>query len=157
MTLKQKLAAVRMVMLDVDGVLSDGKIFYDDKGNELKSFHVHDGFGIARARKQGISFALISGRKSTIVSRRSKELHINDVFQGITDKVAIVDRLRRKYSLKKEQVCCMADDAHDIEFLQSGGLSVAPANARRSRRDRLPFMMLNVLLCVWFTLYPKLS
>lgn len=129
MNLKQKMAAVRMVMLDVDGVLTDGRIVYDNSGNELKSFHVHDGYGIARARDLGIIFALITGRKSRIVTKRGRELHIRDVFQGITDKVAIVTRLRKKYSLKKEHVCCIADDAHDIEFLKSGGLRAAPANA----------------------------
>ncbi len=129
MTLRQKLASVRMVMLDVDGVLTDGRIVYDNKGNELKSFHVHDGYGIARARDRGIMFALITGRTSKIVARRGKELRIEEVYQGVRDKVAVVEHLRQKYNLKKEHICCIADDAHDREFLQAGNLRVAPANA----------------------------
>jgi 3-deoxy-D-manno-octulosonate 8-phosphate phosphatase (KDO 8-P phosphatase) len=129
MTLQQKLAAIRMVMLDVDGVLTDGRVVYDNDGNELKSFHVHDGYGIARARDFGIIFALITGRKSRIVARRGKELRIREVFQGVSDKVAIVEQLRKKYRLKKEHICCISDDAHDIGFLKTGGLRAAPANA----------------------------
>jgi 3-deoxy-D-manno-octulosonate 8-phosphate phosphatase (KDO 8-P phosphatase) len=127
--LTRKLSSIRLVILDVDGVLTDGTIQYDDRGRELKSFHVHDGFGIARGRALGLRFAIATGRKSPIVARRGGELGIVDVFQNCRDKVAIVHRLRKNYRLKPNEVCCMTDDEQDIEFLLSAGLRVVPANA----------------------------
>ncbi len=139
-TLQEKCASIRMVMMDVDGVLTDGRIVYDNDGNESKSFHVHDGYGIARARALGMKFAIITGRTSDIVDRRGKELKIGEVFQGIRDKVSIVQALQKKYKLKKANICCIADDAHDIGFLLSGGLSVAPANAVKEVRKVVDFV-----------------
>lgn len=127
--LRKKLSSIRLVILDVDGVLTDGRIQYDDRGRELKSFHVHDGFGITRARKLGLHFAIATGRTSTVVTRRAKELGITDLFQNCRDKVAIVRQLRSKYRLTKDQICCMTDDEQDLPFLLAGGLRVVPANA----------------------------
>jgi 3-deoxy-D-manno-octulosonate 8-phosphate phosphatase (KDO 8-P phosphatase) len=127
--LQKKLSVVRLVILDVDGVLTDGTIQYDDRGGELKSFHVHDGFGIARARALGLRFAIATGRQSVVVTRRARELGIADLFQNCRDKVAVVRRLQKKYRLAQSEICCMTDDEQDIEFLLAGGLRVVPSNA----------------------------
>ncbi len=128
-SLKSRLGAIRLVVLDVDGVLTDGTIVYDNRGNEFRGFHVHDGFGITRARRHGLRIAIATGKTSAAVARRARDLQINDVYQGLRDKVAVVRALEKKYRLRRDEVCCIADDVHDIPFLQAAGLSAAPADA----------------------------
>ena len=118
-----------MVVLDVDGVLTDGRIVYDDRGREYKFFDAHDGFGISRARELGLKFAIITGRQSPAVSRRAKELGIRDVFQSASDKLAVLRKLRSLHSLNNAEICGIGDDEPDIPFLKAVGVSAAPASA----------------------------
>jgi len=115
--------------MDVDGVLTDGRIVYDDRGQEYKFFDVHDGFGIHRGMNAGLLFAIITGRKSPIVARRAKELHIRDVIQGQHDKLASLHSLKKRYHCRSEEICAMSDDENDIPFLQAAGVSAAPSSA----------------------------
>ncbi|HUN66514.1 MAG TPA: hypothetical protein VMW43_10465 [Bacteroidota bacterium] len=128
-SLAARLAAIRLIILDVDGTLTDGTILYDAGGRELKSFHVHDGFGIVRASALGLHFAIATGRSSPAVTLRARELGIRDLYQNCRDKGALVERLRKKYRLTRSQICCMSDDVQDGEFLLAGGLRVAPSDA----------------------------
>lgn len=125
-----KIAAdIECLILDVDGVLTDGSIILDDAGNELKCFHVRDGHGIKMLMRAGIKVALITGRYSKVVDRRAHELGIKEVFQKCHDKIIAYRQLADKYSLKDNEIAYIGDDVVDIPLLKRSGLSVAVADA----------------------------
>ncbi len=129
---RQLLAAaekIKLLVLDVDGVLTDGSIILDDQGNELKAFHVRDGHGIKMVMRAGIQVALITGRKSEVVRRRALELGITDVFQKCLDKKQAYDRLAKKYALEDAEIAYIGDDVIDIPVLRKSGFPVAVADA----------------------------
>ncbi len=138
--MKKKIGNIKMVMMDVDGVLSDGRIIYDAHGVEYKIFDAHDGYGIARAREKGLLLALISGRTSEIVTVRARELEISEVHQGADDKVAVFERLKKKYNLSSKQCCYIGDDEFDLPLLEKVGLSAAPCDAIESVRKRVDYV-----------------
>ena len=125
----KKLAAIRLVVMDVDGVLSDGRIIYDSKGIEYKSFDAHDGYGIYRAKTNGLKLAIISGRKSNVVTIRAKALGIHEVHQGNIDKVSVFKKIEKKLKLKDHQCCFIGDDEFDLPLLNIVGFSAAPSDA----------------------------
>ena len=127
--LKERLKKIKMVILDVDGVLTDGSITYDSKGNEIKTFHVLDGTGIKFARRLGLIVVFLSGRESPIVEQRAKELTVEEVHQKIWGKKKVYLELLKKYDLRDEEVCAIGDDVLDLGVLQSCGLAVAVPNA----------------------------
>lgn len=116
-------------MLDVDGVLSDGRIIYDGSGTEFKIFDVRDGYGIRKAEARGLRFALISGRSSKAVTHRARELGIAEVHQGVKDKLKVFRSLLSKYRLGPDEVCCVGDDEPDLPILLEAGFSAAPRGA----------------------------
>jgi YrbI family 3-deoxy-D-manno-octulosonate 8-phosphate phosphatase len=118
-----------MLVLDVDGVLTDGRIIYDDRGVEIKVFHVRDGSGLKIWQAAGKQVALISGRSSRTVDVRSRELGIAMVFQGVANKMAVYRHLLAGADLKPEQVCALGDDLPDLPVLLNAGLAVAVADA----------------------------
>ena len=120
---------IKLVIFDVDGVLTDGGIIIDNKGNELKSFHVRDGHGIKMLIRSGINVALITGRSSKVVEKRARELGITDVFQRSFDKRKAYEQLAEKYSLHDSEVAYIGDDVVDIPLLQRIGLPVVVADA----------------------------
>ena len=120
---------IKLIVLDVDGVLTDGKLLIGSDGNEYKSFNVKDGMGISLARYAGIKFAIITGRKSKAVDIRAKELNIDYVYQGVSNKNEILDNLISLLGIKLEEVCYIGDDINDIPVIQKVGLSFAPSDA----------------------------
>jgi 3-deoxy-D-manno-octulosonate 8-phosphate phosphatase (KDO 8-P phosphatase) len=120
---------IKLIVLDVDGVLTDGSILITEKGEELKSFFVKDGFAIKRALEKGIDVAVISGRKSRAVEIRCKELGISSVFQGISDKLEVLKHLCLQKNIKLSEVAGMGDDIPDIPLLSAIGFSGAPSDA----------------------------
>ncbi len=125
----EKAKRVKLVILDVDGVMTDGSIVLDNEGNEYKRFHVRDGHGVRMLSKVGIRTAIITGRRSKVVDRRAEELGIADVHQGIFKKSAVYDELLDKYGLENENVAFMGDDTVDIELFKKAGLTAVPADA----------------------------
>jgi 3-deoxy-D-manno-octulosonate 8-phosphate phosphatase (KDO 8-P phosphatase) len=125
------LRRVQMLVLDVDGVLTDGRLFYGARGEALKAFHVRDGHGIKQLATAGITVAIISGRKSAQVARRARELGIRHVTQGATDKLAALTRLTKARALSFEQCACVGDDTPDAPMLQAAGVAIAVADAHR--------------------------
>ena len=113
-----------MLLLDVDGVLTDGRIILDNQGNELKAFHVRDGHGIKLAQRAGIVIGIITGRKAEVVNVRARELGITEVHQGALDKIRIYTELLGKYGLRDEQVAFIGDDVVDIGILERAGLAI---------------------------------
>ena len=118
-----------MLVLDVDGVLTDGRLFYGARGESLKTFHVRDGHGIKQVGAAGITVAIISGRKSAAVARRARELGIRHVTQGASDKLAALTRLTRARSISFEQCACVGDDTPDAPILQAAGVAIAVSDA----------------------------
>ena len=125
------LARVRLMILDVDGVLTDGRLFYGPKGELLKAFHVRDGHGIKQVAAAGITVAIISGRKSAAVLRRAKELGIRHVTQGATDKLAALRKLAKARGVSMDECLCVGDDTPDAPILAAAGVGIAVADAHQ--------------------------
>ena len=122
-------AGIRLLVLDVDGVLTDGRLHYDERGEHLKVFHVRDGHGIRALGRRGVALAIISGRRSRAVELRARDLGIAHVLQGIDDKRAAFERLRRRLGVPAAQVACIGDDTPDVPVMQAVGLAFAVADA----------------------------
>jgi 3-deoxy-D-manno-octulosonate 8-phosphate phosphatase (KDO 8-P phosphatase) len=120
---------IRMLVLDVDGVMTDGSIILDNEGNEFKSFHVRDGHGLKLLGDSGLKVAIITGRNSKVVARRAAELRITNVFQGCHNKMEAYEQLLEKFGLKDSEVAYVGDDIVDIPVLKRVGLPVAVADA----------------------------
>jgi 3-deoxy-D-manno-octulosonate 8-phosphate phosphatase (KDO 8-P phosphatase) len=125
---------VRLLVLDVDGVLTDGRLHITADGEETKVFHVRDGSGIVAVQRAGIQVAIISGRASAAVARRAAELGIQHVRQGISDKGAALDQLLQELQLAPAALACVGDDTPDLPMLQRAALAVVVADAHASVR-----------------------
>ena len=123
------LRRVQMLVLDVDGVLTDGRLYYGARGEALKAFNVKDGHGIKQVAAAGITVAIISGRRSAAVTLRARELGIRHVTQGANDKLAALEKLARARSVAFEQCACVGDDTPDAPMLQVAGVAIAVADA----------------------------
>jgi 3-deoxy-D-manno-octulosonate 8-phosphate phosphatase (KDO 8-P phosphatase) len=124
----KKASLVKAIFFDVDGVLTDGKITYDDSGREIKSFNVKDGLIISHLKKAGIITGAISGRESSAVTRRCAELKVDFCHQGIIDKASVFEKLVRHYKLKSKEVVFIGDDINDLPIFRLTGFSVCPAD-----------------------------
>ena len=122
-------AGIRLLALDVDGVLTDGRIHYTSTGEELKSFSILDGLGIKLVRRHGISVAIITARKSDMVTRRARELGIDHCLQGREDKLAALLELLRETGISLAETAYMGDDLPDLGALLAVGLGMTVANA----------------------------
>jgi len=120
---------IELLLLDVDGVLTDGRIVYSDQGDEIKAFHVRDGSALKYWRQSGKRVAILSGRTSHAVSRRATELGIDVVVQGADEKLAALARILSDTGLVADQVCAVGDDLPDLPVLRHCGLAVAVADA----------------------------
>jgi len=138
------LARIRLLVLDVDGVLTDGRLRYGPEGELEKLFHVRDGLGIRTLAAAGVAIAVISGRDSQAVARRCAELGIVEVQQGVKDKAAALATLLAKLGVEPRDCACIGDDTPDVPIMRQVGLAVAVADAhpdaRRAahRSTRLP-------------------
>ena len=127
--LREMAKSVRLVLIDVDGVLTDGSLWIGPEGEVFKRFDVKDGIGLNRLIKNGIEVILITGRKSDIVKRRAEELGITEVYQGVKDKGALARRLREEKGLSMSQVCAVGDDLPDLAMFKEAAIRVAVADA----------------------------
>ena len=127
--LLNKARAIKLVLLDVDGVMTDGSITYDEGGKEIKSFNVRDGAAIKWLQNAGIEVAVLSGRKSRALEVRAKELGLKRVFQSQIYKLPAFEELLADTRLSPREVACIGDDLHDLSILKRAGLSGCPADA----------------------------
>lgn len=127
--MRQRCERIRMLVIDVDGVLTDGSIIYSERGEEIKAFHVRDGSGLKIWTGLGMKAAILSGRKSEIVIRRAKELGISAVVQGAENKLEGWKRLLMENQIPPEQAAYVGDDLADLPVLKQSGLAVAVADA----------------------------
>jgi 3-deoxy-D-manno-octulosonate 8-phosphate phosphatase (KDO 8-P phosphatase) len=121
--------SIELVVLDVDGTMTDSRITYSEAGDEIKSFNVKDGLAIAAWRKLGKQVAIITGRSSKIVARRAKELRIEHFYQGIENKREVLESLLQKLDLTMENVAAIGDDLNDLQMLKAAKLSFVPRDA----------------------------
>ncbi len=121
--------SIELIVLDVDGTMTDSRITYSENGDEIKSFNVKDGLAIASWRKLGKQVAIITGRSSKIVARRAKELRIEHFYQGIDNKKEVLDQLLHKLDLKMENVAAIGDDLNDFQMLKAAKISFVPRDA----------------------------
>ncbi|ACQ94523.1 3-deoxy-D-manno-octulosonate 8-phosphate phosphatase, YrbI family [Tolumonas auensis DSM 9187] len=122
-------AEIRLLVCDVDGVLSDGRIYMGNDGEELKTFHTHDGFGIKALLNAGIDVAVITGRSSNIVQRRMQALGVQHIYQGQGDKLPAFEALLDKLELSASQAAYIGDDVIDLPVMHNAALGIAVVNA----------------------------
>ena len=124
-----RLRGLRLLVLDVDGVLTDGKLYYTDNGEEMKAFQVQDGSAIKMLREHAVEVAIITGRNSAIVARRAQELGIGHVYQGAQDKAVALDQLVASTGIKATSIAHVGDDLPDLALFDRVGLSISVPNA----------------------------
>ena len=125
----EKAKRVKMLIVDIDGVMTDGRIVYSIYGDELKFFDVTDGFGMSLLNRAGIKTAIITAKKSRIVKLRARDLKVAKAYQGFLDKLIPFEKLLKEFKLVAEDICFMGDDIPDIPVLKKAGLAVSVPNA----------------------------
>lgn len=129
MSVATRLKKIKVIAMDVDGVMTDGRIVYDGKGQELKFFDVQDGFAVSRARHAGLKTAVISARGCPAVKARTKDLKIDMVYLDVYPKIKGYEELLKALHVKDNEVCFIGDDLPDLEIMSHVGFAAAPANA----------------------------
>ncbi len=128
-------ANIKFLVLDVDGVLSDGRVYYGNEGEELKAFDIKDGLGIKLLQASGVSVAIITGRQSNIVARRARELGISDVIQGREDKAEALQQLCLQHGITPDECAYMGDDLPDLGAIMCAGLGMTVADGNEAVRE----------------------
>lgn len=130
MDTQERAAKIKLLILDVDGVMTDGRIIYDNFGDEFKAFDVQDGYGLMLWWKAGLNSAIVTAKKSRIVSRRAKVCHITKVFMNAKDKGAVYEKLLKIFKVSDGEVCFVGDDLVDLPIMKRAGLAVAVPYSR---------------------------
>lgn len=133
----EKAKRIRLLILDVDGVLTTGIIYYGSEGFEMKGFHLHDGLGIKLLQKSGIAVAIISGKNSEPVARRLRDLQIQHIYLGLEDKLPAYEELKQKLQLNDEQIAYMGDDLPDLPLLRRAGFAITVPQAAGVIREHV--------------------
>lgn len=125
----EKAKKVKLLVMDVDGVLTDGRIIYTSSGDELKFFDVTDGMGLSLFSRAGLKTAVLTAKKSRIMSKRAKILHIDKTYQNAFSKAEVLERILSDFKVSREEVCFIGDDLVDLPVLRKVGLAAAVPNA----------------------------
>lgn len=136
-----KARKIKMLLLDVDGVMTNGQVLLTPQGEELKHFSIHDGFGIVCAMKSGIRIGIISGRSSPSLKIRCDELKIEDLYMDRMEKLPVFHQILQKYGYAPEEIAFIGDDIPDLPVLKRVGLSAAPANAHSQVKSRVDLVL----------------
>jgi 3-deoxy-D-manno-octulosonate 8-phosphate phosphatase (KDO 8-P phosphatase) len=131
---------IQFILMDCDGVLTDGSLLYMPDGNVIKNFHAHDGYGIERGHHHGLKFAIISGRSADANKHRAKRLKIEELYEDCKDKLSAGEEIAKKYGLKMDNFCFVGDDSFDIPLLKAVGFSCAPPEAVEEVRREVDFI-----------------
>jgi 3-deoxy-D-manno-octulosonate 8-phosphate phosphatase (KDO 8-P phosphatase) len=129
MEIQSRAEKIKLLILDVDGVLTNGRIVINDRGEEIKAFHVRDGQGLRQLMGAGIEVVLITGRSSKALTHRAEDLGIREIHQGVKDKDALLKKITLEKQCRQDQVCCVGDDLPDIPMFRHAGLRVAVSDA----------------------------
>lgn len=139
-SLAAKLKKIKLIALDVDGVLTDGGIILSSDGAEMKKFDVKDGSGISLARHVGLKFAIISGRYSKVIAMRARELKIGAVYQDVIEKMKAYRNMKKKFGLNDTEICFVGDEIIDLPVFEKCGFSAAPADAVDEVREAADYV-----------------
>jgi YrbI family 3-deoxy-D-manno-octulosonate 8-phosphate phosphatase len=134
---------IKLLILDVDGVMTDGRIIMNERGEEIKRFHARDGYGLKRLLNADIDVVIITGRKSKALEHRAKELGIQELYQGVMEKESLCREIIERKKLIKDQVCCIGDDLPDLSMFNQVGISIAVADAVAEVRDAASYVTKN--------------
>lgn len=124
-----KAKKIKLLLLDVDGVLTDGRIIYDSRGHDMKFFDVHDGLGVYCLRRAGIKTILVTAKGSKCIKPRARDMHVDAVFANILPKSAVLEKIVKKYNISEEEICFVGDDLVDLCMMKRVGFPVAVFNA----------------------------
>ncbi len=141
--LKASFYRVKLLILDVDGVLTSGHIIYDDKGGELKAFNVKDGLGVALLNRLGIKTLILSARNSPILKKRAGDMRIAEVIAGKLPKEAALEGIEKKYQVARSEICFIGDDLIDLNLVKMVGLGVAVADAHSALKKNADYITKN--------------
>ncbi len=130
MDINERIKKIKLLIMDVDGVLTDGKFYYGNYGDELKAFDIHDGFGLTLLNRAGIKTVIITAGNSRVVTRRAKHLHVTKVYQKAFKKIEAYEKVLKKFGVSDEKICYIGDDLIDLPILRRVGFSVCVPNAR---------------------------
>jgi 3-deoxy-D-manno-octulosonate 8-phosphate phosphatase (KDO 8-P phosphatase) len=141
--LTAKIRQIRLLVLDVDGVMTDGRIIMDHEGRETKNFNVKDGHGMKILMRYGVDVILVTGRKSTVVEHRARDLGIGEIHQGVHNKLEIAEAILRNRSMNYDHMAFVGDDIVDIPVLKRAGFSVAVADAVEDVKKCVDYVTVN--------------
>jgi 3-deoxy-D-manno-octulosonate 8-phosphate phosphatase (KDO 8-P phosphatase) len=136
----ERAGKIKILILDIDGVLTDGKLIYTDRGEEIKNFNVNDGLGIFLLRNSGIRSMVVTAKGSGIVNKRCKELRIDKVYKNCHYKIKAFEDIIKRFKVSPENICFVGDDLIDIPVLRRVGLAVCPENAVREVKEHVHFV-----------------
>ena len=131
----------KLILTDIDGVWTDGGMYYDQTGNEWKKFHTYDSAGVFWAHQKGIPVGIITGEDTEIVRRRAEKLQIDYLFMGVKNKLQVIQQLCEKLRITLQDVAYIGDDLNDIEVLESVGVSATPSSAPNYVQRRAKIIM----------------
>jgi len=135
-----QLQRIRLFATDVDGVLTDGGMYYSDSGHQMKKFNVWDGMGLALMREAGLVLGIITTEETKLVAERATKLRIGEVHQGVWDKLGVLKELGKRYDIGLGEMAFIGDDINDYEALQAVGFSASPANGRPEIRNAVHYV-----------------
>lgn len=138
--LRAQAGKIKLLLLDVDGVLTDGRIIYDCAGRDSKFFDVHDGLGVYVLHKAGIKTILITAKSSKTIGPRAKDMRVAEVFADIFPKCAVLDKIMKKYNVSPDEICFVGDDLVDLSLMKRVGMPVAVANASSEIKEAALFV-----------------
>ena len=138
--LRDRLRKIKLILMDVDGVLTDGRFYYTDDGREFKSFDVKDGFAIRLAGLLGMNFGIITGKMSAIVERRGRELGVEEIHQGYFNKIEVYEDIKLRNGYSDDQCAFIGDDLFDLGVLDKVGFSACPADAVEEVKSSVDFI-----------------
>ncbi|WP_027420662.1 KdsC family phosphatase [Crocinitomix catalasitica] len=131
---------IKLILTDIDGVWTDGGMFYDQTGNEWKKFNTSDSAGVLFSKKMNIPVGIITGEDTEIVRRRSEKLNIEYLFQGISDKVAVAEKIKNELNIEWKDIAYIGDDIGDVKLLQKVGFSCCPNNSPDYIKDLVHYV-----------------
>jgi 3-deoxy-D-manno-octulosonate 8-phosphate phosphatase (KDO 8-P phosphatase) len=127
--LREKAKKIKLLILDVDGVLTDGRIIYDSRGRDMKFFDVHDGLGVYLLKKAGIATILITAKGSRAIRPRARDMQVEEIFENISPKTTVLEKVLRRYKVNTDEICFVGDDLVDLGLMRSVGFPIAVFNA----------------------------
>lgn len=134
---------IKLIVLDVDGTMTDGGVYIDNNGIESKKFSIKDGAGILLAETMGIEFMILTGRESVCVSKRAQELRVKHVFQGISNKNMFLEKFIADHAMMKSQIAYIGDDLNDLAAMQCVGICACPSDAVNEIKDHCHILLKN--------------